>query len=137
MNAEIGSARIGQWYLRRDKGEMFLVTGTDERAGTVEVQTFDGDLDEIDADTWSTLPLERAPPPEDWTGPVDEVAPDDLGYSETEMRAGDWTQALQPFAATGSEAWQDATPQTPEGADLADAVAALETVRTPDRPPGE
>lgn len=65
-----GPAGIGQWYRRFDTGDMFLVTGMDERAGTIEVQTSDGDLDEFDADTWQALPLEPAPPPEDWTPEV-------------------------------------------------------------------
>ncbi len=130
MYSELGGPRIGQWYLRRDKGEMFLVTGIDERARTVEVQTFDGDLDEIDMDAWSTLPLDPAAPPEDWTGPVDEVETDDLGYSETEMRASDWAQSLQPFAPPSVESWQDATPE-PEASGIGEPVDARETVRTP------
>ena len=31
MNA-VGHAQIGQWYLHRDKGEVFQVIATDERA---------------------------------------------------------------------------------------------------------
>jgi len=131
MSSDIGPARIGQWYLRRDKGEMFLVTGTDERAGTVEVQTFDGDIDEIDVDTWRTLPLEAAAAPEDWTGPVDEVAADDLGYSETDMRSSDWAQPLQPFAAPGVESWQDETSE-PDDSGVGEPVDARETVRAPE-----
>jgi hypothetical protein len=97
MNTGVGRARVGQWYLRWDKGEIFQVTGCDPSARTIEIQTFDGDLDEFDEETWATLPLGLAEPPEDWTGPVDEIEPDDLGYSETEMTAADWAQPLEPF----------------------------------------
>ena len=55
-----------------------------------------------------TLPLGLAEPPEDWTGPIDDVEVDDLGYSGTEMTAKDWSAPLQPFRAT-QEAWQDTT----------------------------
>jgi len=96
MNANVGRAEIGQWYARADKGESFRVVGYDERSGTIEIQTFDGDLDEIDQETWESLPLERSEAPEDWTGPVDDVEVDDLGYSETEMKRADWTEPLQP-----------------------------------------
>ena len=108
VNSGVGKARIGQWYLHRDKGEMFQVTGYDERSRTIEIQTFDGELDEIDDEAWTTLPLGLAEPPEDWTGPIDDVEVDDLGYSETEMTAKDWSTPLEPFRVT-QEAWQDTT----------------------------
>ena len=50
MNEQVGAARIGQWYQHLDKGEMFVVTGIDDRSGAIEIQTFDGDLDEIEAE---------------------------------------------------------------------------------------
>lgn len=107
----MGSARIDQWYLRRDKGEAFVVTACDRKSRTIEIQNFDGDIDEIDMAAWRTLPLEFAEPPEDWTGPMDEVEPDDLGYSETAMTEADWSAPLQPLA-TVEEAWEDTRDET-------------------------
>jgi hypothetical protein len=101
---------IGQWYLRRNKGEMFRVNGYDERSRTIEIQTFDGDVDEIDTRAWRAMHLERAGEPQDWTGPIDVVELDDLGYSDTEMTAADWAEPLQPFQPQ-EEAWQDMAPQ--------------------------
>ncbi len=109
MNAVVGAAQIGEWYRRADKGEIFQVVGLDEAARTIEIQSFDGDIDEIDSDTWASLPLAFSEPPEDWTGPVDDVEVDDLGYSETEMRAQDWKESLQPFRTAVKERWQDTT----------------------------
>ena len=103
MNTGVGRARIGQWYLRWDKGEVFQVTGRDERSRTLEFQTFDGDLDEVDEAAWAVLPLSLAEPPEDWTGPMDDVETDDLGYSETGMTEEDWAQPLR----MAEEAWED------------------------------
>jgi len=97
---------IGQWYTHRDKGEVFQVVGYDDRSQTVEIQSFDGDVDEIAAETWQSLVLERCEPPEDWTGPMDDIEKDDLGYSETEMKPVDWTQPLQPLQVA-SEAWEE------------------------------
>jgi len=108
MNNGVGSARIGQWYARWDKGEIFQVTGCDKEAGTIEIQTFDGDLDEIEDESWRVLPLGLAEPPEDWTGPVDDVERDDLGYSETEMSGADWAEPLEPYPPA-SEAWEETT----------------------------
>lgn len=86
---------ISQWYRHLDKGQQFYVTAYDEDEGTVEIQHFDGDVEEMDLDDWRELDLEAIEPPEDWTGPVDDVERDDLGYSETDMSADDWREALQ------------------------------------------
>jgi hypothetical protein len=94
----IGPPEIGQWYARGDKGQPFRVVGRDEESRAIEIQTFDGELDEIDAESWGTLSLERIEAPEDWTAPLDDVETDDLGYSETDMTTGDWAQPLRPIA---------------------------------------
>lgn len=110
MEKLVGGALAGQWYMRGDKGEIFQVIGYDEDSRTVEIQTFDGDLDEIELEAWNTLPLALAEPPEDWTGPVDDIERDDLGYTETEMTGEDWASPLQTlrWEDEGQEAWQDA-----------------------------
>lgn len=125
MNRGVGSARVGQWYLRWDKGEIFQVTACDARAGTVEIQTFDGDLDQIDDETWRSLPLGLAEPPEDWTGPIDDVERDDLGYSETDMSAADWAEPLEPYRRA-PEAWQTTIADAEDTAELEVDFAALE-----------
>jgi len=99
---------IGQWYLHRDKGEMFRVTAYDEPTHTIEIQTFDGDVDEMDEEAWNALPLERSGEPEDWTGPLDGIEVDDLS-SDTEMTAADWLQPLQPFPPR-EETWHQVDP---------------------------
>jgi|SRR5579872_3276169 len=87
--------RIGQWYRHLDKGEAFLITGYDERTGTSEIQSFGGDLDEVDSDSWSQWRIAPTEPPEDWTGPMDEIPRDDLGYSDTAMIGRDWEAQVQ------------------------------------------
>lgn len=112
MNTGVGRARIGQWYTRWDKGEIFQVVGYDAHSRTIETQSFGGDLDEVDLETWTELPLALAEPPEDWTGPVDDVERDDLGYSETDMSVADWAdsmQALRVEEPEGARATQEAT----------------------------
>lgn len=86
---------IGQWYQHLDKGYEFQVTAFDEDAGTVEMQHFDGDLEEVDIDTWYALEIEPIATPEDWTGPIDDVEADDLGYTETDMTEDDWSEPLR------------------------------------------
>lgn len=86
---------VGQWYQHRDKGYEFQVTAIDEDAGTVEMQHFDGDLEEVDLETWHSLAIEPIEQPENWTGPMDDVEADDLGYTETDMSDEDWSQPLR------------------------------------------
>lgn len=73
---------VGQWYSHRDKGDLFQVVAVDEEDGTVEIQEFDGALDELDLDEWYQQSLEAAEQPEDWSGPVDDVEPDEFGYTD-------------------------------------------------------
>lgn len=86
---------VSQWYQHLDKGQQFYVTAIDEESGTVEIQHFDGDVEEMDLEDWRALDIEPSAPPEDWTGPVDSVVRDDLGYSETDMTPEDWTEPLE------------------------------------------
>ncbi len=67
---------IGNWY-RRSNGALFEVVAIDESGGTVELQHFDGTIDEIDLETWPNLFIENAGAPEDWLGAVD-MDPDDF-----------------------------------------------------------
>ena len=110
MDANFVRPEIGQWYMRGDKGELFRVVGRDENSRAIEVQSLDGDLDEIDSEIWATLALERVEAPEDWTAPMDDVETDDLGYSETGMTAADWNEPLQALQVEG-ESWEETEPE--------------------------
>ena len=79
---------VGNWYSHRDKGALFQVVALDEDAGTVEIQEFDGGLDELDIDEWRTLLVDSAAQPEDWGGPLDDVEPDEFGYTDLDGEAG-------------------------------------------------
>jgi len=111
MNASVGRPEVGRWYRHLDKGEVFQVVGLDEKAATVEIQTFDGDLDEIEADGWEEMPLALAQPPEDWTGPMDDIERDDLGNSDVEPAQPGLTQPPEPL---GLQAWDDTRNQESE-----------------------
>jgi hypothetical protein len=78
----VGRPEIGQWYERMNSGEIFLVTGIDENAKTIELQAYDGAIDEIDAEVWAASPLELAESPEDWTGSIDDMEADVLACSK-------------------------------------------------------
>lgn len=66
----VASPVIGYWY-RRSNGALFEVVAVDEQDGTVELQYFDGTIDEVDLETWTGMLVERIRAPEDWSGSVD------------------------------------------------------------------
>jgi hypothetical protein len=78
---------IGQWF-RRPNGTLFEVVAIDEEDMTVEIQQFDGTIDEIDLERWPDLFLTEVSAPEDWSGSVDMDPEDYVGKAETEMPNG-------------------------------------------------
>lgn len=98
---------VGAWYRRLDENQLFTVVGIDEDSGLIEIQYFDGDLSEIDTSLWSELELETAAEPEDWTGPMDDIEKDDLGYSDAETGSADWRRPLEALAADEDEDWEN------------------------------
>ncbi len=78
---------IGQWF-SRPNGTLFEVVAVDEDGGTVELQQFDGTLDEVDMECWLDLLPVEASPPEDWSGSVDMDPEDYIGRNNDELPAG-------------------------------------------------
>jgi hypothetical protein len=70
MSGEI-SAEIGQWYRPLNNNDLFEVVAIDYEDQSIEIQYFDGEIEELEFSGWKTLiPLKTAPP-EDWTGPYE------------------------------------------------------------------
>lgn len=65
---------IGEWYRVRG-GDLLEVVAIDEDDGTIEVQHFDGTIEELDLQDWGAQrasgEIEDADAPEDWSGSVD------------------------------------------------------------------
>lgn len=90
---------VGNWYQRLDKGQEFQVVALDEEAGLVEMQHFDGDLEEMEVDTWYQLDIVPIEEPEDWSGPLDVGEIDDLtGTEVTDTQPQDWGEPLDELA---------------------------------------
>ena len=81
-------AIIGSWY-QAVGGQTFEVVAIDE--GCIEIQYFEGEVEEIEADSWREMPLALIEPPEDWSGAYDNIESDDLGYSDLAVRPENWT----------------------------------------------
>ena len=84
---QVPNPAVGRWY-RRTNGQLFEVVAVDEDDGTIELQFFDGTIDEVDVDTWSRLLIERVAAPEDWSGSVDMDPEDYSGGESGEIPSG-------------------------------------------------
>src|ERR1700753_4214676 len=94
MTAPVPS--IGEWY-RHTRGGSFQGVAFDEDDGTIEIQYFDGTVEEMDTEDWESQwadrTLETAEPPEDWSGSVDVEPEDDsalgndISGDESQLRA--------------------------------------------------
>jgi hypothetical protein len=76
--------QVGNWYKTQDNQE-FEVVAVDDDEGFIEIQYFGGELDEFDFDSWATMGFTEIAPPEDWSGPFDDLERDDLGYTDTNV----------------------------------------------------
>lgn len=88
---------IGDWY-QSPEGLEFEVVAIDQDEGTVEIQYFDGAIEELDFASWVQLPLQTVQPPEDWSGSVDMMREDfmtDIGASTQES----WNDPLDALDA--------------------------------------
>jgi Family of unknown function (DUF6763) len=86
----------GQWYEDLEENEIFKVLSVDPDEEIIEIQYENGDIEEIDLDTWHELDLERAEEPEGWASDEaeeeddDEDLEDDEDWDEDEDDDDDW-----------------------------------------------
>jgi hypothetical protein len=62
----------GQWYENIDENDSFRVLSVDEDSELIEIEYLDGDIEELDLDTWQELDLEKIDEPEGWSAADDE-----------------------------------------------------------------
>ncbi|MEO8307752.1 MAG: DUF6763 family protein [Pseudomonadota bacterium] len=80
----------GQWYQNVEEDETFRVLSVDEDAELVEIEYLDGDIEEMDIDSWHEMDLEKIAEPEGWADKdeeEDEEEEEDLDEDEDD---DDW-----------------------------------------------
>jgi hypothetical protein len=86
---------VGKWYARPG-GDSFEVVAIDRDDSTIELQYFDGTIEELELDEWLEDEIEATEPPEDWTGSVDVEPEDTENEYEAEPNASEkWGDPLQ------------------------------------------
>ena len=71
----------GQWYQNLEEEESFRVLTVDEDSELLEIEYLDGDIEEIDLETWHEMDLERIDEPEGWSDD-DEESDEDEEWDE-------------------------------------------------------
>jgi hypothetical protein len=69
--------RIGNWYKTVD-GDKMEIVAFDPEEEVLEVQFYDGTIEEYDLEDWQELEAKPIAPPEDWAGSYD-LSKDDYG----------------------------------------------------------
>ncbi|HIP52500.1 MAG TPA: hypothetical protein EYH03_00615 [Chromatiales bacterium] len=77
---------VGAWY-QTPEGELFEVVACDPDEATIEIQFYDGTVEEYDEESWEEMGIIHAEPPEDWSGSLD-VSGEDYGV-DLDRPAGD------------------------------------------------
>jgi hypothetical protein len=80
---------VGQWYENIEEDDSFRVLSVDPDAELVEIEYLDGDIEEIDLDTWHEMDLERIAEPEGWAAEDDEEEEDEEEEDEDD---DDWDE---------------------------------------------
>jgi hypothetical protein len=75
----------GQWYENLEENESFRVLSVDPDAETVEIEYLDGDIEEIDLDTWAELDLDKVTEPEGWAGSDNDEDEDEEEEEEEDL----------------------------------------------------
>ena len=88
---------IDQWYAHLDKGQRFFVVAINEEEKTVDIQHFDGEIQELSMNEWRNLQIELSVEPENWSGALDIAEQDDLGTGVTDTRPDDWTEPGEDY----------------------------------------
>jgi hypothetical protein len=62
----------GKWFENKEEDETVRVLSVDEDDELVEIEYLDGEIEELDLDTWHELDLEPTEEPEGWSDEADE-----------------------------------------------------------------
>jgi hypothetical protein len=77
---------VGQWYRDIDN-RVFEVVALDD--DSIEIQFFDGDVEELEMEIWQELAVIAIAEPNDGSGPFDE-SDDEFNILAEEYRPGNW-----------------------------------------------
>lgn len=92
MEGPAGAVIVGEWY-RAGTEPPFEVVAIDLDHETIEIQYFDGTVQELDFDTWAEMEVKPTVPPEDWSGAMD-LGKEDYGVDIETQHMDSWNSPL-------------------------------------------
>ncbi|MBW4052186.1 MAG: hypothetical protein HIU85_12120 [Proteobacteria bacterium] len=95
----------GQWYENLEDEESFRVLTVDEDSELVEIEYLDGEIEEIDLETWHEMDLERTAEPEGWAESQKED--EDEEEDDEEEDEDDWDEDEDEDDEDEDEDWDE------------------------------
>lgn len=80
----------GQWYENLEDEESFRVLTVDEDSELVEIEYLDGEIEEIDLETWHEMDLDQIDEPEGWAESEEDEDEEDEEDEDEEDEDDDW-----------------------------------------------
>lgn len=90
---------VGDWY-RVGEDPPFEVVAVDADQETIEIQYYDGTVEEVEFEHWVQLSPQPSPPPEDWNGAMD-LEKEDYGLDPDRLNVEAWENPLDQLDRLG------------------------------------
>lgn len=91
---------IGQWYRNSKLADIFEIVAIDNDENLIEIQYFDGQIEELDLESWNEYPSVEIAAPEDFSGAYEMPKEDLLDYKEEVIHPENWNNPLNTIEAT-------------------------------------
>ena len=88
---------IGVWYWDLEHTERFEVVAEDKKGGLIEIQYFNGEIEELDIDTWFTMRVVSTNAPIDCSGPYEIEKEEQNELNDEPIHPDHWSDPLAPF----------------------------------------
>jgi CRISPR/Cas system-associated protein Cas7 (RAMP superfamily) len=82
----------GQWYENLEDEESFRVLTVDEDSELVEIEYLDGEVEEIDLETWHEMDLEQIDEPEGWAESQEDEDEEEEEDEDEDEEDDDWDE---------------------------------------------
>lgn len=92
---------VDNWYTHLGKGQLFMVVDVGD--DSVDIQYFNGELEEISLSAWHDMNIELSAEPENWSGSMDIAERDDYGTEITDTRDSDWSEPAREYRLAGEQ----------------------------------
>ena len=96
--------RVGTWFMDGETRQCFEVVAIDEKASTIEVQYYDGDIAEFDIESWGSLRILESEAPEEAYAGFETLSPfGDEAPSDSTFILSSPLESIEPDVFTGYE----------------------------------